>query len=75
MSIDFFRKLYRLFPDPSIHFLGQHGSNDLFVWEERFASSVEKSANVHRGDGFSSQEWGKSKGAKAKFNNWDGGVV
>ena len=34
-SIDFLEKLYRLFPDTSVQKLGQHVSNDLFLWEER----------------------------------------
>ena len=34
-SIDFLGKLYRLFPDTSVQKLGQHGINDLFLWEER----------------------------------------
>ena len=33
-SIDFSRIPYRLFSDASVHLLGQHGSNDLIVWEE-----------------------------------------
>ena len=35
-SIDFSRIPYRLFPNTSVHPLGQHGSNDLIALEERF---------------------------------------
>ena len=34
-SIDFLKKLYRLFPDTSIEPLRQYGSNDLIAWENR----------------------------------------
>ena len=34
-SIDFWKILYRLFPDTSIEPLRQYGSNDLIAWENR----------------------------------------
>ena len=34
-TIDFLKKLYRLFPDTSIEPLRQYGSNDLIAWENR----------------------------------------
>ena len=73
-SIDFSRIPYRLFPNTSVQTLGRRESNDLFVWENRLASSAEKSANVRRGDGISSQERVRSKAVKAKSDKWDGGV-
>ena len=40
-SIDFLKILYRLFPDTSVEPLGQHGSNDLIVWEHRSVPIVQ----------------------------------
>ena len=45
-SIDFRKILYRLFPDTSVYPLGQHGGNDLFVWEHRSVPIVEKRKKV-----------------------------
>ena len=47
-SIDFQKILYRLFPDTSVQPLGQHGSNEIFVWDNRSAPVVESSAKVCR---------------------------
>ena len=40
-SIDFPRIPYRLVPDTSVQPLGQHVSNDLIAWEERFVGRGE----------------------------------
>ena len=40
-SIDFLKILYRLFSDTSVHSLGQYGSNDLIVWDNRSVPIVQ----------------------------------
>ena len=61
-SIDFPRIPYRLFPDTSVHPLGQYGNNDLFVWENRSFPSVGKSANVRRRE--ATRAWNGERGAQ-----------
>lgn len=46
------RKVYRLFSDTSVHSLGQHGSNDLFVWEHPSAPIVQQHVQLGSDDGF-----------------------
>ena len=62
-SIDFPWIPYRLFPDTSVQPLGQHGSNEMFVWDKHsvpiaqpLPSSVEKSAKVRYGGCIGAEE-------------------
>ena len=50
------RKLYRLFPDTSIHPLGRHGCNDMFVWDNRSDPIVEKRMYIWKNE-MSDYEW------------------